>query len=391
MHFLSQAAWYPPHTLLVTQHTPADTFQITMPGTPTSPPPRRSPRSKTKGRSNSDDSESDADERTPTTPPPRRSPRSKKSARTSENSESDADEQIPTRPPRRAPRGKKKARTTSSTTSDNSESDAADRPRKKKKNTNNKGQHANTAAAGRKKFANYSEDEDYLIAMAFVHVTVDPIRGVGQKSETFWTRVHEKFCLLQQKELPVIGFDIIVRTRDSIEQRWKKRISRSVQLWNKHYRQLKGMQKSGWNEDKYIEEASALYKSDTGETFRFAKCVPVLHKLPKFDPMVLPPTKASSPQSANLDALHSTGPDDDDEEFIPESALKKKAALVNNSAPPQGSNMERPIGMKKAKLIKKLEDSGVLSSVAPGLLTDSFDTRNAGEENKMMADMSSAT
>jgi hypothetical protein len=177
----------------------------------------------------------------------------------------------------------KKARTTSNTSDHHSESDPADGPRKKKK-TNNKGQHVKTpAAAGRKKFANFSKDEDYLIAMALVHVTVDPIRGVGQKSETFWTRVHEKFCLLQQKELVVIGFDIIVWTGDSIEQRWEKRISRSVQLWNKHYRQLKGMQKSGWNKDKYIEEASALYKSDTGETFGFAKCIPVLHKLPKFD------------------------------------------------------------------------------------------------------------
>ncbi len=196
----------------------------------------------------------DADERTPRTPPPRRSPRSKKSARTSENSESDADEQTPTspRPPRRAPRGKKKACTTSNS-SDHGESDPADGPRKKKK-TNNKGQHAKTpGAAGQKKFANYSEDEDYLIPMAFVNVTVDPIRGVGQKSETFWTRVHEKFCLLQQKEMAVIGFDIIVRTGALIEQRWKKRISRSVQLWNKHYTQLKGMQKSGWNEDKYIK------------------------------------------------------------------------------------------------------------------------------------------
>ena len=84
------------------------------------------------------------------------------------------------------------------------------------------------AVGRKKKFANYSEDEDYLIAMAFVHVTVDPIRGVGQKSETFWMRVHEKFCLLQEKELAVIGHDIYDRTRDSIEQRWKKRISKSV-------------------------------------------------------------------------------------------------------------------------------------------------------------------
>ncbi len=163
-----------------------------------------------------------------------------------------------------------------------------------------------------------------------------------------------------------------------------------MQLWNKHYRQLKGMQKSGWN--KYIEAANALYKLNTGETVRFAKCIPILHKLPKLDPTVLPPTKASSPQSTNLDTLHRTGPDDDDEEFIPESAHKKKVTLVNNSATPQGSNMERPMRMKKAKLIKKLEDSGVLLSVAaPGLLTDLFDSRNAEEENKMMADMSSAT
>ena len=112
-------------THLVTQLTPADIFQITMPGTPTSPPPWHSPRSKMKVRSStttSNDSKSDTDdEQTPTTPPPWRSPRPKKLAHTSENSESDADEQTPTspHPPWRAPRGKKKAHSTS-TTSDNS-------------------------------------------------------------------------------------------------------------------------------------------------------------------------------------------------------------------------------------------------------------------------------
>ncbi len=44
-----------------------------------------------------------------------------------------------------------------------------------------KGQYAKTTAAGCKTFANYSKDEDYLIAGAFVHVTVDPIRDFGQK------------------------------------------------------------------------------------------------------------------------------------------------------------------------------------------------------------------
>ena len=55
--------------------------------------------------------------------------------------------------------------------------------------------------AGTKRQANYSEDEDYLIACAYVNVSVDPIKWVGQKSEAFWTRVFEKYVLLSEKFL----------------------------------------------------------------------------------------------------------------------------------------------------------------------------------------------
>jgi hypothetical protein len=34
---------------------------------------------------------------------------------------------------------------------------------------------------------NCPEDEDYFKAVAYTNVTVDPIRGVGQKGENFWT------------------------------------------------------------------------------------------------------------------------------------------------------------------------------------------------------------
>jgi hypothetical protein len=106
---------------------------------------------------------------------------------------------------------------------------------------------------------NYSEDEDYFIeVVAYTNVTVDPIKGVGQNGETFGRKqVHDKFCMLQQKELVESGQHIQVQTKDSIEQMWKKRIVKSVHLWNtKHYKQLKGLNKSGWNEDKYVEETS---------------------------------------------------------------------------------------------------------------------------------------
>jgi hypothetical protein len=48
---------------------------------------------------------------------------------------------------------------------------------------------------------NYSEDEDYFIAVAYPNVTVDPIRGVGQKGVNFWTRAHEKMHVATKSRL----------------------------------------------------------------------------------------------------------------------------------------------------------------------------------------------
>jgi hypothetical protein len=52
-------------------------------------------------------------------------------------------------------------------------------------------------SGGGGKSPNYSEDEDFFISCAYVNVSVDPIKGVGQKADTFWTRVHEKFLIAE--------------------------------------------------------------------------------------------------------------------------------------------------------------------------------------------------
>jgi hypothetical protein len=85
---------------------------------------------------------------------------------------------------------------------------------------------------------NYSKDEDFLISCAYVNVSVDPIKGVGQKADTFWTRVHENFLILSQKHFSDHDLEMPFTTNESIEQRWKKKISKFVQLWNKFSRQL---------------------------------------------------------------------------------------------------------------------------------------------------------
>jgi hypothetical protein len=228
-------------------------------------------------------------------------------------------------------------------------------------------------AGATKRQANYSEDEDYLIACAYVNVSVDPIKGVGQKADTFWTRVLEWYVILSEKYLADNGVEVPVRNKDSIEQRWKKKISKSVQVWNKFYRQLKSAKRSGWNEDNYIEEAGNLFKEEVGKPFKYAKCVPILHKLPKFDPMIV--MNNSSPSShlgIGADDDSSTSHQSHVVTTTPPTVVSKEGQTkknVNNSAPAKGSKMTRPIGMKKAKKLAKLEEETARKkqSVASGV------------------------
>jgi hypothetical protein len=221
--------------------------------------------------------------------------------------------------------------------------------------------------------AGATKDQDYLIACAYINELVDPIEGVGQKADTLWTQVLEKFVILSEKYLANNGVEIPVQNKDSIEQRWKKKISKSVQVWNKFYRQLKSVKQSGWNEDNYVEEAGNLFEEEVGETFKYAKCVPLLHKLPKCDPMIA--TNNSSP-SSHL----GIGADDDSNTshqshvvatFPPTSVSKEGQTKknVNNSAPAQGSKLTRPIGMKSAKKLAKLEEDSARTkqSLASGV------------------------
>ena len=178
-----------------------------------------------------------------------------------------------------------------------------------------------SATSNSKKVPNYLEVEDMLIAKAYVHAMLDPFKGTGQKKTSFYNKVYDRFKLLQQSTLK--ENEIIPWTSKSIKQHWRRHISRGVQLFNKFYHQLKNDNKSGWNEEKYMFEASEKYAKETGEKFQFQKCVPILHGLPTFDP------KLASSRKINKD--------------------------VNNSEPPQGSAMERPIGSRKAKYLEKIE------------------------------------
>ena len=100
---------------------------------------------------------------------------------------------------------------------------ASNHKKKKKAKTNETSGTFKKKGATAVRAPNYSEDEDFFIACAYSSVLVDPIKGVGQKTDTFWTRVYEKFHLLSAKHFSNEGVVPPMRNRDSIEQRWKKK------------------------------------------------------------------------------------------------------------------------------------------------------------------------
>ncbi len=59
-----------------------------------------------------------------------------------------------------------------------------------------------------------------------MNVSVDQIKGVGKKSETFWTRVLEKHVILSKMYLSENGVEIPVRNKESVEQCLTKEISK---------------------------------------------------------------------------------------------------------------------------------------------------------------------
>ena len=180
-----------------------------------------------------------------------------------------------------------------------------------------------------------TDEEDLFICKACVSCSTDPIVGAEQKGEKFWKSVHEKTYVLCDDEAEVVVQ--AKRPWDSIRNRFQKTLSPSVQKFNAHCKQAVQQNESGWTKQMCIEAAMKTWEEIEGKPHKFSMCTRVLHQLPKFNPMT------------------------------EEEEDGKPAAEVNPVGEVMGSEMERPIGTKKAKkqkLLDKLEMGSVASSAA---------------------------
>lgn len=179
----------------------------------------------------------------------------------------------------------------------------------------------------RMKNRNFTTDEDIFLSMAFVNASTSPVLGNDQKADDFWRHVKENFqTLCSSKGLSHSS----TRDASSLRNRFKRHIQREVNIWNGYFKRIKAKNQSGKTEADLVDDATKEYLLSEGKNFRFAGCIPALHQMPKFNPMV------------DDDSLGIT---DDD------------ANVANPIKAPMGSKLPRPIGAKAAKQKMKEERS----------------------------------
>ena len=174
----------------------------------------------------------------------------------------------------------------------------------------------------------FDQDEDLLLCKAFVNVSSNPVHGNDQKGSVFWAGVGSRFRdLYNQLEERVEGR---ARDNDACKRRFQRYIQQQTNVYNKYYKELKEKNPSGWTDKDFIEKAAEAYEEGEGQPFKWLNCIEVLHKMPKFSPM-----------------LQDLVPEGEEEENEEEAGANKIGAVMGDSLP-------RPMGSKKAK--QKIKD-----------------------------------
>lgn len=128
----------------------------------------------------------------------------------------------------------------------------------------------------------WDKEEDVALARAWVAASEDPLIGVNQKAKSFWQRVFDIWITFVPREV----LEKSERTTTSLPPRWKT-INADVASFCGRYDAVRSVEKSGWTEDMYFQEALTLFKDEgkgrkQGREFLFEGCWRILKDSPKW-------------------------------------------------------------------------------------------------------------
>ena len=170
---------------------------------------------------------------------------------------------------------------------------------------------------------NFMADEDILLVKAYVNCSQNSAVGNDQSSKHFWAAVGSRFRdLYLEQDCRVVGLH---RDNEACQNRWMRMIHPHTQKYNKYWRDLVESKPSGWVHEDLVKAAEAMYAEHEGKPFIFSACIPILHKMPKYTPMI-------------KEAVDTEG----------------GVETVNAMGTAMGSHLARPLGAKATK--KKIKD-----------------------------------
>ncbi|KNE98113.1 hypothetical protein PSTG_08575 [Puccinia striiformis f. sp. tritici PST-78] len=151
---------------------------------------------------------------------------------------------------------------------------------------------------------NWLIEEDKALCTAWLETTQDPIIGNGQKSDTFWERIHKYYADLVEKvnkqKKNVKSFNqIAICSVGSVECCWGH-ILKFVNKFIGFHSQCEDRLESGQTRDQILSEAKEIFKNQCKMRYNLDHCYVLLKDTPKFqmarDKVNTRETKAKTPK-----------------------------------------------------------------------------------------------
>jgi hypothetical protein len=182
----------------------------------------------------------------------------------------------------------------------------------------------------------YTDKEDVMLCKAWTNASMNSIKGSDMKGDSFWQKIwqnYEELRAAANLKQPK-GEEFVERKKESLKDRWSRRIVRNCHKYMAVYRRLKIANKSGWSEQTYRDEAAKeLEETNKPEKWTWDHCMIALWQLkaPGYD--------WKTPSSS-----------DDDSSSNKKPAADGVAKGVNNpETNMMGAHLERTVGSKAAK------------------------------------------
>ncbi|KAK4585489.1 hypothetical protein RGQ29_022946 [Quercus rubra] len=134
-------------------------------------------------------------------------------------------------------------------------------PPLQKKSTTKRGQRGN----------NFTVDEDIKLVSAWLNVSLDVVTSTDQKHTIFWDRIWSTFH--NDKKFN--------RTKDSLNSRWST-IQRETNKLYGCLAQIENQNESGKTEHDKINDAKAMYQSNSKNAFQLEHCWRILRNEAKW-------------------------------------------------------------------------------------------------------------